>query len=220
MDYKNGKIYTIRSHQTDLFYIGSTTQPLAKRLYEHKSNYKRFLNNIGHFVTSFEIVKFEDAYIELLEEYPCENKNQLHRREGELIRANDCVNKVIAGRTLREWAEENADKLKEYRDQNSDKIKEKQKEWRHQNANKIKEYRDQNADKIKEYQKEYRDQNADKIKEYRDQNADKIKEWFRKKYTCECGSIVRTGEKTRHFKTKKHLAFFNPRPTKEQEISN
>jgi hypothetical protein len=30
--YQHGKIYTIRSFQTDKFYIGSTTQPLSKRL--------------------------------------------------------------------------------------------------------------------------------------------------------------------------------------------
>jgi predicted GIY-YIG superfamily endonuclease len=43
MDYKNGKIYAIRSHQTDEIYIGSTTQSLSKRFSNHKSKYKLYL---------------------------------------------------------------------------------------------------------------------------------------------------------------------------------
>jgi predicted GIY-YIG superfamily endonuclease len=35
--YKNGKIYTIRCKNDDtIIYVGSTTQPLFKRLYGHK----------------------------------------------------------------------------------------------------------------------------------------------------------------------------------------
>jgi len=33
---KTGHIYSIRSHQTDLIYIGSTFQALNKRLHQHK----------------------------------------------------------------------------------------------------------------------------------------------------------------------------------------
>lgn len=42
--YLNGKIYTIRSHQTDKFYIGSTCSPLHKRLFKHRSNKRDFDN--------------------------------------------------------------------------------------------------------------------------------------------------------------------------------
>jgi hypothetical protein len=35
--YENGKIYTLRCHDDQtLIYVGSTTQPLYKRFYEHK----------------------------------------------------------------------------------------------------------------------------------------------------------------------------------------
>jgi hypothetical protein len=37
----------------------------------------------------------------------------LHRREGELIRSNNCVNKFIAGRTKQEYRDENRDILNE-----------------------------------------------------------------------------------------------------------
>ena len=129
MDYANGKIYTIRSYLTDNIYIGSTTQSLTKRLSKHKADYKWFITGNGNNVTSFEIIKFGDAYIELLEEFPCETKNQLCKREGELIRENNCVNKNIAGRTRAEYRDDNKDKNNEnqklYYQDNKDKINEK-----------------------------------------------------------------------------------------------
>ena len=38
--YNNGKIYKIVSDSTDKIYVGSTTQPLSKRHYEHKKNFQ------------------------------------------------------------------------------------------------------------------------------------------------------------------------------------
>jgi len=130
MDYKNGKIYTIRSHQTEQFYIGSTTQPLTKRLTFHKSDYKRYLDGKFNFITSFDIIKFDDCYIELLEEFPCESKMMLHKREGELIRKNNCVNKSIPCQTRKEYN-------KNHYVQNRDKIKEYKKEYYNNNVNKF-----------------------------------------------------------------------------------
>lgn len=131
MDYKNGKIYTIRSHLTEKFYIGATTQALCKRMDGHRSNFKTYYENSNKsYVSSYEIIKLGDAYMELLEIYPCETKEQLKRREGELIRQykQTLVNKVIAGRTNKEWKEENKERMKNirkiYREKNKDKIKE------------------------------------------------------------------------------------------------
>jgi len=130
VNYKNSKIYTIRSHHTDLIYIGSTCNELRKRLYEHKSKYKIYLNGKTNYVSSFEIVKYDDAYIELYEYYECNNKVELLKREGELIRELDCVNKVIPGTT-------NKERCKEYRKNNKDKIKQSLKEWYQNNKDKI-----------------------------------------------------------------------------------
>jgi len=103
--YHNGKIYTIRSYQTDKFYIGSTCSPLHKRFYEHKATYQRYQDNkIYHYTTSFDIIKYDDCYIELLELYKCESKIELIKKEGEFIRKNltNIVNKNIAGRNAKE----------------------------------------------------------------------------------------------------------------------
>ena len=62
-----------------------------------------------------EIVKdINDWKIELHELYPCLTKQDLHRREGEVIREIGTLNKCIAGRNKKEWFIDNKDKMKEY----------------------------------------------------------------------------------------------------------
>jgi ribosome-interacting GTPase 1 len=69
------------------------------------------------------------------------------------------------------------------------------------------EYTKANKEKIKQWKKEYYELNKDKIKEsYR---YDKIKEQYSKPFMCECGSECWEGNKSRHFKTKKHQDFIN-----------
>ena len=63
--YHNGKIYTIRSPHTDKYYIGSTTQPLHKRLYGHRRGYEFYIKKKKRYMTSFEVIKYDDNYIEL-----------------------------------------------------------------------------------------------------------------------------------------------------------
>jgi hypothetical protein len=179
MDYKNGKIYTIRSYQTDDIYIGSTTQTLTKRLSKHKSDFKRWKKGTYHYVTSYELIKYNDVYIELLELCPCSNKMELFRREGELIRSMDCINKNVNGRTDKERKEY----IKEYK----------------------KEYYQENKEKLKIQMKEYKKENKEKIKEYLEANKKKLKE----KFTCACGGKYIYYHKSQHFKTKKHLKFVN-----------
>ena len=203
--YHKSKIYTIRSYETDKYYIGSTCDALHKRLYNHRLHYKNYLNDKSPFTTSFDIIKYEDNYIELLEDYKCETRNELTKREGELIRKykDEIVNCKIEGRTRKEYYEDNKEKFKEYQKDNKDKIQEYHKEYRKDNKDKIKEYK-------KEYQKEYRKDNKDKIKEcqkeYYEDNKEKIKEQRKKHYDCECGKTqIQWGHKARHIKTKFHL---------------
>lgn len=103
VNYSEGKIYAIKSKNTEDIYIGSTTTTLTKRLSQHKRSSK--------YATSKDIIKCGDYYIELLEKYPCENRKQLQLKEGEYIRNNKCVNKMVCGRTHKEyvkgWYEKN-----------------------------------------------------------------------------------------------------------------
>ena len=81
VNYQNGKIYKIVTKQSKQIYIGSTTQTLDSRLDQHKGHYVRFLNKQSHYVTSYEILKYNDAMIILIENYSCNNKEELFTRE-------------------------------------------------------------------------------------------------------------------------------------------
>ena len=201
-DYSKGQIYTIRNcDDNTLIYVGSTVQPLHKRFYQHKLNSKRErCMNIKLYVTVNN--NWENWYIELYELYSCNSKNELCKREGQVIRLIGNLNSQITGRTMKEYHIENADKIKEqkkeYQIENADKIKEYNKQYHIENADKIKEYNKQyyieNADKIKEYNKEYKIENADKIKEqkkeYYIENVNKIKEQ-KKEYYIETADKIK-----------------------------
>ena len=169
--YHSGKIYTIRSHRTDKYYIGSTCSPLHKRLYQHKLQYRMFQAGKFCLVTSFEIIKFDDCYIELYENYKCNSRNELTKREGEVIRLlkNEVVNIRVDGRTIKEYRADNKEKIieinKEYRANNKAKIAEIHKEYRANNKDKIKKYYADNKANILEKQKEYYVDNKTKIAE-------------------------------------------------------
>ena len=48
VDYGNGKVYKIVCNNTGKVYIGSTTQPLSKRLVAHRLDYKKYINLYNH----------------------------------------------------------------------------------------------------------------------------------------------------------------------------
>lgn len=145
-DYSKGKIYTLRSHQTDQVYIGSTINPLYKRLGDHKCAFKRYQSGKTNFTTSFYLFKFDDVFIELLEKYPCSSKEELTKREGELIRQEvKCVNKHIPGRSKFEYHIDNLDRIqayhKEYHINHIERRHAYQREWYKTNIDSIKKSR-------------------------------------------------------------------------------
>jgi hypothetical protein len=105
-EFSESKIYAIRSHKTDKYYIGSTTRTLGRRFSAHKYDYNKRLNGgaIKYSCRSSEILKYDDAYIELIEEFPCQSEEELRKREGELIRQyqDQIVNKARPARTAEE----------------------------------------------------------------------------------------------------------------------
>ena len=109
-NYQLGKIYTIRSLSSPDIYVGSTIQTLAVRMAKHRQDYKINISLGLH----KEIVKdISEWKIELHELYPCNTRQELHRREGEVIREIGTLNKCIAGRTHQERYREYKDKVKE-----------------------------------------------------------------------------------------------------------
>ena len=92
--YKNGKIYMISYEDCKKPYIGSTIENLNRRLENHISDYKRYCNKkYAGFCSSFDIVKNENCYIRLLEEYPCNNQSELEDKEQYYLEEYDCINR-------------------------------------------------------------------------------------------------------------------------------
>ena len=131
-DYKNGKIYMLESKEGNVRYYGSTVQSLKERLRKHKVDKKRYEEVKNRYYTSYKILEYSDCEISLVEDYPCNNKKELETRERFYIENNDCVNKFIPTRTLKEWREEKKDEIKQQNkeryEKNKDEIKQKQKE--------------------------------------------------------------------------------------------
>jgi group I intron endonuclease len=109
--YQRGKIYKLVNDIDDEFYIGSTCEILSKRKAKHKCDSKRLpdrtiykhLNEIG----------WDTVDIILIENYPCNSKEELHARERywiEELKPN--LNKYIPTRTIEEYREQNKDKKK------------------------------------------------------------------------------------------------------------
>lgn len=84
VNYQNGKVYKIESLSGGVVYYGSTTQSLANRLAGHRAKKD---------TSSYEVLKFRDAKIYLVESCPCNNREELLKRVGHYIRNNECVNK-------------------------------------------------------------------------------------------------------------------------------
>ena len=124
--YENGKIYKIIDISYTQTYYGSTIEPLCNRMSKHRSNYRIYKN--GGDMNNVTVYKIFDEFgvdnckIELVELFPCDSKMELERKEGEYIKNNECVNKMIMGRTAEEYK-------KEYRKKHKDILSQKNKEY-------------------------------------------------------------------------------------------
>jgi hypothetical protein len=126
-DYKNGKIYSIRCFDDPpLIYVGSTSQTLSQRWTDHKKIINNSKKNHICLYQKINELGVDKYYIELYEECPSENKAQLHKREGEIMRLIGTLNHRIAGRTKKENYQENQEhhlkKQKEYYQENKEKV--------------------------------------------------------------------------------------------------
>jgi len=170
-DYSKSKIYKLVSSNSEDIYIGSTIQSLSMRKASHKQAYNLHSQSKGRFISSIKIYECGgDIDIFLIEEYPCENKEQLHARERFHIENNKCVNKIIPTRTIKEYREDFKEHLKEkgkeWANNNKDKRKEIDKRYRDKNIEKRAQYYIINKEKINERNKEWKLNNKDKVREH------------------------------------------------------
>ena len=85
-DFSKGKIYKLVSNISSDVYIGSCLVELSKRLYGHKQP-------LNKCVSKRMFVNDAIISIVLIEDYACENKNQLKSRELHYITTIECINK-------------------------------------------------------------------------------------------------------------------------------
>lgn len=78
-----GRIYKIISNQTQKIYIGSTILPINFRFGQHKDKWRGYLNKSkgATYLSSFEIIQYDDAQVILIEEYENIIRKELRIRE-------------------------------------------------------------------------------------------------------------------------------------------
>ena len=152
-DYSKSKIYLIKNKNNDnLIYVGSTTEHyLSTRFNKHRAqqgcSLYQYINNPDNESC------WNDWYIELYEEFKCENKLQLCKKENEIIRQLATINKI--GYRTEEMKKEQE---KEYREKNKERIAERDKRYCEKNREKIlkqkAEYNERNREHKNEYMKQ------------------------------------------------------------------
>jgi len=214
IDYSKSVIYKIEHIDSpELLYVGSTTD-FIRRKSEHKRNYNNENKKNTYNLKLYTMIRsnggFESFKIMIICEFPCNSKTELvieeekHRKELQAtLNSNKCFN------TIEDIKERN----KEYRKNNKEKIKEYHEANKEQTKELKKKYYEVNKEQILEYKKEYRKDNIEKIKEqltqYYETNKEQINEKAKEKMTCECGSIFRKADKSKHVKSNKHINFIN-----------
>ena len=162
-DYNRGKIYKIYNTITDDIYIGATTRPLNDRLAEHrragkapdKQPSKLYIYMYEHGANNFKI--------ELLENYNCNSRQELHTKEGEYIQSlTPFLNMRIAGQTPKMYYKENYEKIREQ-------IKQYKQNNKNEIAKRNKQYYQTNKTKREEHDKQYYQANKEKIAEHHKQ---------------------------------------------------
>ena len=102
MGYENGKIYKLVSPTTDKVYIGSTIRLLKDRLKSHLIQRDTSAKELGNVIA-----------IVLIEEYCCNSKKELEKRETYWIRNTpNTINKQMPRRSRKQYREDNKERIR------------------------------------------------------------------------------------------------------------
>lgn len=175
-DYKQSKIYCVKSPTINKIYVGSTTKRLlCMRWGCHKYDYRKWLEtkNNRHYISVFEVMKNNDAFIELIKEYPCSSKEELEQEETKcVLECKNAVNQQRPRRTSKQWREDNKEIIKK----------------------KKKEYYYKNHERWLKYHIEYGKKNKERKKEYDS-----------KRVLCvACNKLYNRSSLNKHYKTQTH----------------
>jgi hypothetical protein len=187
VNYQNGKIYKIVCDDSENIYIGSTTkEKLSQRMAKHKSHHNDYLDGKGRFISSFIMLEKQNPRIILIENYPCNNKDELRMREQYWIDQfrNICINKINANGI-------NIDKKKGWLDnyRKTDNFKAYASKYRTSDKYRIHQNKYQKTEVPKKWQIEY--EKTDKRKQYKKQT----------RICLFCGKKSTNGDLSRHQKS-------------------
>ena len=87
--YQNAKIYKIVSNIHPLPYYGSTTMNLTRRLQLHESHHRTTNQKTSCYIL-FDVGDYE---IQLVQNFPCNNRKELQEREDYYSKNYPCINK-------------------------------------------------------------------------------------------------------------------------------
>ena len=191
--YQNSKTYKITDRAYTKCYIGSTVEYLSNRMAKHRYDYKKWCDCKKGYCRSFDLFEefgIDNVIVELIEKYPCEDKEELHAREGHYIKNTECINKNIMGRTDQEYHQDNRDKI----------------------LKQVKEYSKANKEHKAQYLKSYYKNNPDVREKQKEQQKQQI--------TCECGCVLQKKAQSKHLKSLKHQNYKNQNNQQEQTNSS
>tara|TARA_R110002110_G_C13084476_1_gene684181 strand:+ start:30 stop:587 length:558 start_codon:yes stop_codon:yes gene_type:complete len=179
VNYQNSKVYKIINEKNEIIYIGSTAQKLCQRYQTHNH-------------------KSPNHKIILIENYPCNSREELCMREQQIIEEHDnLINQIRAYRSEEQKKEYNKKYHEKYKENNKEYIQQYQKNNYENNKEKIKEHYENNKKEIKQTRKKYRENNR---KEINKKQNEKVK--------CEfCGFQSNKNHLKRHQQTKYCLKF-------------
>lgn len=193
-DYSKTLIYKLASKNIEYkeIYIGHTTDFINR-----KSKHKGECNNPNskcYNTKVYQTIRANGGWSEWvmieLEKYPCKDGNEARAREQYFYDLHQSsLNSINPYRTK--------EQIKEYHTQ-----------YKTENREQIKDYYKQH----KEHFKNYYQQNKEQIKTYYKENKEQIKEKTIQKINCICGSIFERGNKSKHFKTDKHIKYITENP--------
>lgn len=184
VNYNNGKIYKIELDGCKEIYVGSTTRLLCHRIGQHRAEAKTKPKPVHKYINDY---GWDKAHIVLIEDYPCERREQLEARERYWIeKLGPTLNIRIPTRTYNEWCDANREAIaarkKEYREANREAETARKKEYYEANreaiAARYKKWSGANRESIAARQKEYREANREAIaareKKWREANHEAV----------------------------------------------
>lgn len=136
-DYSKGKIYKLQCDD-GYFYIGSTCNELRYRLHGHKQDSRDRTTRVYQHINE---IGWNCVRIVLIEEFPCENKQALVRKEDEYVRnhKNDsfCLNVRNANETKEEKQERHRITQQGYVERNRQRVRDRNNQYHEEHREQI-----------------------------------------------------------------------------------